>query len=236
MSLSHDMDTIKRDYRELFELAHSRIKDMINALYADYSCQNCQTKPEDILQVLHEGCGYREWQKAVIWHLENTIGKQILESLDRITAEREIKGACHGCGVCCNLASSEFSYETLLEKAKNGDNFAAQFTRVFLPYPSVEVARQNHPDTVNDILSQVEGDVYFYRCPYLSQDNRCTIYEHPHRPQICATYPETPLVHIYSGCGYQPWKTAMMPTTLLAHATLELCQHYAFKALDAVKS
>jgi hypothetical protein len=41
---------------------------------------------------------------------------------------------------------------------------------------------------------------------------------------------------MYKKCGYQPWKTEMLPTTLLAHASLELCQYYANKILDAVKN
>jgi len=230
------MSIIKEQYRELFTLAHERLRELFTTLHSQYACPNCATQPEDVLQVLHAGCGYREWQKAVVWHLENTVGKQIVESLDRIKAARETKGACHSCGVCCSLSSSQFDYATLLDKAQNGDGFAEQFTRVFIPYADVDEAHRKYPDTVDHILGQVDGDVHFYHCPYLSDDNRCTIYTHPHRPEICASYPETPLVHIYQGCGYQPWREDMMPTTLLAHASLELCQHYAFKILDAVKA
>jgi Fe-S-cluster containining protein len=227
---------MKEQYRELFSLAHQHLQDVFKTLHAQYTCDQCQTQPEDVLKVLHAGCGYRQWQKAVVFHLEKVTAKGIVESIAKVKAAREVKGACHSCGVCCDLASSEFDYDTLLEKAKNGDPFASQFTRVFLPYASQKEAQTRYPDIVNDILTQTEDPVYFYRCPYLSEDKRCTIYTHPHRPDLCATYPETPLILMYKGCGYQPWKQEMLPSTLLSHATLELCQHYAFKILDAVKA
>lgn len=236
MGLTQDISIIKQQYRELFGIAHQRMQDVFSQVHAKYSCSACRTTPEQVTEVLHAGCGFRAWQSEVVWTLENVVAKQIVESLDRIKAARETQGGCHMCGACCSLASSQFSPAELRAKAQAGDVFAEQFTRVFLPYASPEAARQRFPDTVTEILEQTQGDVHFYHCPYLSQDNKCTIYKDPRRPDICSTYPETPLILMYKGCGYQPWKEAQLPTTLLAHATLELCQHYAFKALDAVKA
>ncbi len=236
MGLTHDISTIKQQYRELFELAHQRLLDLFAQLHANHHCTQCETPATSILEILHTDCGYQAWQKEVIITLDQTIGKQILESLEKIEQAKNVKGSCHQCGVCCSLASSEFSYETLQEKAQNGDYFAQQFTSVFLPYDSPEAAQAKFPEMVTEILDQADGPVYFYHCPYLSSDNKCTIYNDPRRPQICADYPETPLILMYKNCGYQPWKTEMMPTTLLAHATLELCQYYSQKILDALKA
>lgn len=236
MGLTHDISIIKAQYRELFEIAHQRLLDLFVSMQAEYHCPVCNVPPPEVEAVLHDDCGYREWQKAVIIALEQTIGKQILESLDRITAAKNVKGSCHMCGVCCSLASSQFSYEELLEKAKNDDYFAQQFTSVFLPYDSPEAAQAKFPEEVTEIIAGADGPVHFYHCPYLSEEKKCTIYNDPRRPQICADYPETPLILMYKNCGYQPWKTEMMPTTLLAHASLELCQYYANKILESVKA
>jgi Fe-S-cluster containining protein len=236
MGLTHDINTIKQNYREIFQLAHKRFVELFERLHANYHCNQCNTSPTSIDSILHEGCGYREWQKDVIVTLERTIGKQIVDSLERIKQAREVKGSCHQCGVCCSLASSEFSYEELLAKAQNGDYFAQQFTSVFIPYESDEAAQARYPELVSEIVEQTGGDVHFYHCPYLSEDNRCTIYNDPRRPQICADYPETPLILMYKNCGYQPWKSEMMPTTLLAHASLELCQHYVNKIYEVLQA
>lgn len=237
MSLTHDISIIKQEYRDLFDLAHKRLHELFEEMKGQFKCTQCNTPPENVEDVLHMYCGYREWQANVIYALENTIGKQILDSLAKIDEVRNTKGACHMCGVCCELASSEFSYDELKAKAEGGDNFAQQFTSVFLPYESHEAARTKFPDTVTEILEQAIGDVHFYHCPYIDDESKkCTIYGDPKRPQICASYPETPLTLMYKNCGYQPWKDEMLPTTLLAHATLELCQHYANKILEAVKN
>lgn len=235
MGLTHDISTIKLKYRELFELAHQRMLDLFIRLQASHHCTLCTSTPASVDAVLHPGCGYRDWQKEVILTLENTIGKQILESLERIKASREEKGACHQCGVCCSFASSPFSYAQLQQKAAAGDYFATQFTSVFLPYESVEAAKARFPELVTEIDAQTDEDVHYYYCPHLTEDKRCGLYNDPRRPQICADYPETPLILMYKNCGYQSWKDDMLPTTLLAHASLELSQYYANKILDAVK-
>jgi Fe-S-cluster containining protein len=236
MGLTNDITLIKQNYRELFQLAHQRLLDLFMTLRVEYQCPQCTSPPEAVDEVLHAECGYREWQKAVIITLEQTIGKQILESLEKIKAQKEVLGGCHNCGVCCSLASSEFSMAELEEKAKNGDWFAGQFTSVFLPYESPEAAEAKFPEVVSEIRTQAVGPVYFYHCPYLTEDNLCSIYHDPRRPEICASYPDTPLVLTHKKCGYTPWRTEMLPTTLLAHASLELCQYYANRILDAVKS
>lgn len=235
MGLTHDIFTIKQQYRELFHLAHQRLLDLFGQLQAAYSCTECTVLPEQVDTVLHEGCGYKEWQKHTIITLEQTIGKQIVDSLEKIKQAKSTRGKCHMCGVCCSLASSEFSYQELQDKAQQGDWFASQFISVFQPYESHEAARNKFPEVVSEILEQTDGDAHFYYCPYLSEDNKCSIYNDPRRPQLCADYPETPLILMYKNCGYQPWKTEMLPTTLMAQASLELCQYYVHKIYEALQ-
>lgn len=234
MGLTHDINIIKQDYRKTFHLAHRELNDLFEDLKSDYLCPDCKTEYVKVDVLLHDGCKYIEWQKKVVIALDQVVGKKILETLNNVRQTKEIMGKCNSCGVCCSLASSEFSYDELLNKSENGDNFARQFTSIFIPYESPEHARIKFPDLVSEILEQSDGEVYFYYCPHLGKDNLCNIYNQPERPPICADYPETPIVLMYKNCGYQPWKTKMLSSTLYAHAMLELCQHYIHKINDLI--
>lgn len=236
MGISYHLHTIKQHYREIFQSAHQQLLELFERLRANYSCPRCDGSAIQVDASLHEGCPFREWQKEVILNLEQVVGKRIVETLEEIQRARAIKGKCLMCGACCSLSSSEFDYETLLQKAQDGDSFAQQFTSVFQPYESHEAAYAKFPELVKQMLEQADGDVHFYHCPHLSNENRCTIYQDPRRPPICSDYPEMPLVLMHRGCGYQSWKEEALPDALLAHASLELCQYYVHRIYDALKN
>ncbi len=198
-----------------------------------FSCDACQGAMQmtldEAIQPQHQGCGYIQWQKESLRLLETDLGGEILQRLQQISAYRE-QFACHLCGACCRLASQDADYATLLQRAAAGDDFARQFTSVFLPYPSREAARQKAPDLVATVLAETveepEGteQVFFYHCPYVGEDNRCTVYGTEKRPAICQSYPETPLVFIQPKCAWQPWKQETHPQTLMAHALLQVSE------------
>ncbi|MCA9797987.1 MAG: YkgJ family cysteine cluster protein [Cyanobacteria bacterium HKST-UBA06] len=233
-------------------MARSQLETQFAQLREDFACPDCDkeaasvTSPDipnhenpmpDITRPTHPGCGYRPWQEAVKAYLIQDVGFKINHQLAAIVDQRNVQGQCHMCGVCCKLASSEFSFETLKQKAQAGDEFARQFTSIFVPYESIDDVQAEFPDLVADMLSQTElKDVHFYHCPYLGQDNRCTIYNDPRRPKICDEYPQTPLTLMYKNCGYQPWRTAQLPAMLMAHATLELCTYYVDKIDSALNA
>jgi Fe-S-cluster containining protein len=130
------------------------------------------------------------------------------------------------------MASSDKSYAQLQAEAAQGDEFARQFVSIFLPYPSREAAEAVAPQVVAAVLEEAgeassQSDIYFYHCPYLGEDNRCTVYGTSKRPAICGSYPETPLVFVYENCAWQPWKAETHPDTLVAHALLALCTHWS---------
>lgn len=205
---------------------------------ANYSCPQCQTPPEILEPISHPHCGYAAWKAHCLTILEKDIGQQIVEKLNEIEAARN-RVTCHQCGVCCKFASSEFSYAELQQKATQGDEFAKQFTSVFLPYASSDAARERFPELVDQILTEVRNQqaesgmdsapVHFYHCPYIGEDNRCTIYGTPKRPEICAGYPDTPLTFIYNKCAWKPWKDEYHRESLVAHASIELCLFYSDK-------
>jgi Fe-S-cluster containining protein len=190
-------------------------------------------------QVSHTGCRHYHWQQQVIRFIEEDVAENLVKHLDGIRQYQKSFN-CHQCGMCCKMASSDVSYETMQQQAECGDAFAQQFISVFLPYPSREAACKIAPDVVAATLAEV-GDsldgsldnsldnasdkgVHFYYCPYLSEDNRCSLFGNPKRPAICGSYPETPLSALYQNCAWQPWKQQTHGSTLEAHSMLALCE------------
>lgn len=246
MNIQYELNAIKSGYRDIFMAEEKTIREGLLKLRSQFNCPHCQPLSNDasmemMLSFCDEHCGYLPWVVHAVSFLESVVGKKILDDLSDIEAERDSQ-TCHQCGVCCRFASSEFSFDALLEKAKNGDMFAEQFTSIFLPYASTEVARQKFPDIVDAILHEVrtqtmEADtnecdtapVYFYHCPYVGEDNRCTIYGTPKRPEICSQYPSTPLTFIYEKCAWKPWKDKRHTESMAVHARIEIASFYASK-------
>jgi Fe-S-cluster containining protein len=232
----------KQQYQEIFTLAQQQIYHVLAELQEKVSCLTCSShllaEPESWVQNLPKDCGYRKWQEASIDWLENTLGQELVLKLNQIEAYKNTF-SCHQCGVCCRLASSEHSYEALQQQASSGDIFAAQFTSVFLPYQSRQEAQTKFPQVAEAVLmeageAQGEERIFFYHCPYIGEDNRCTIYGTEKRPGICASYPETPLSFVYEKCAWRPWKDETRVETLMVHATLEIAQNMVTRLKTAL--
>lgn len=249
--------------------------ERLQALRSDFTCSRCThadatgstDETEAQLFANHPSeCGYRAWQQAALYILEEEIAQEILAKLQQIQAYRNTV-SCHMCGMCCRLASSDASYPELLERAAQGDDFAQQFTSIFLPYSSRQAAAEKYPEGVAAVLAHVgepsggssaealssasatgisnphtnaqedansanakpDERVYFYHCPYIGEDNRCTLYGTDQRPALCETYPETPLGFVYDKCAWKPWQNDTHMDTLLAHAMLNLCEAWSQK-------
>lgn len=224
--MAYPLSYTKARYREIFHTAKSALDNRLMALREGFACPVCDAPPERLLDTLHPGCGYRAWQARCVDVIEQEIGKEIYEELQRIEAEKK-RTQCHMCGLCCRMASSEYSFEELLARATSGDEFARQFTSIFLPYASLEAAQARLPQVVAATLAEAGGPVHFYHCPYVGEDNRCSIFGSPKRPAICGQYPDTPLTFMVDECAWSSWKAANHPQTLLTHAMIELCRHYA---------
>ena len=178
-----------------------------------------------------DSIGYN-WQKAVVLLLENDISKEIYRKLNEVMAYRSMF-KCSGCATCCNLACSEFSPEQLAQKAQNGDKFASQFLSIFIPYESKEEARKVYPEYIKLLEDNGETDVYFYHCPKLTEDKRCSDYEN--RPQICKDFPDNPLSFLPKSCGYKAWKDEIEPITLMLHSMIEIVEFYCEKIKPIIK-
>lgn len=217
--LNDNISKLRKNYREIFAASVEEIQKQIDFVKPDGFEGDLFDKYEP------DSLG-RNWQNKVIQLLNNDISKEIFRKLNEILAYR-VKFNCVGCATCCNLACSEFSPEELKQKAENGDNFAKQFTSIFIPYSSKEEARKIYPEYIELLEENNETDVYFYHCPKLTKDNRCSDYEN--RPQICRDFPDNPLCILPKSCGYKAWKDEIEPVALMLHSMLEIIEFYTNK-------
>lgn len=198
-NLSIDISNLKKKYREIFLQTNDALKLRMEEI-----------KPEYLLKFLDE-----------------EILKEVCEKWTKILEYRN-NFLCKCCATCCKLACSEFSYDQLQEKAKNGDNFATQFVSVFIPYDNDEDAKKIYPEYFELLEKELNNEkVYFYHCPKLNADNLCSDYEN--RPQICSSFPDNPLSLLPKTCGYAKWKEEVEPTALMLHALVELVDFYKKK-------
>ena len=224
--LNDSISNLRKKYREIFATSLEEINKRIEEIKPkDFS--------GDILDTYVKGSDGYIWQEQVIKLLNEDISKEIYRKLNEILAYR-VKFKCVGCATCCNLACSEFSPEELKIKAQNGDNFANQFLSIFIPYTSKEEARAVYPEYIELLEENKEDKVYFYHCPKLTKDNRCSDYGN--RPQICRDFPDNPLTLLPKSCGYSEWKSEIEPITLMLHSMLEIVAFYTNKIINLHKN
>lgn len=213
------IENLRSEYREIFKKSLAEIANRIDELRPD----GLDADVTDKFPVNSDGA---LWQTKVLDMLENDISKEVYRKYKEILAYRS-QFKCVGCATCCNLACSEFSPAELKQKAENGDNFAAQFLSVFVPYASKEDARKVYPEYIKMLEENKEDNVYFYHCPKLTEDKRCSDYEN--RPQICRDFPDNPLSILPKSCGYKQWKDEIEPLALMLHSMVEIIEYYKEK-------
>ena len=221
--LNYTIDSLRKEYREIFIQSAEETKKRLENIRPD-------NLEGEIFDKFPENSSGKKWQEETLKLLSNDISKEIYRKLNEILAYRT-KFNCVGCATCCNLACSEFSPEELKQKAQNGDNFAKQFLSVFVPYNSKEEARKVYPEYIELLEKNKEYDVYFYHCPKLTEDKRCSDYEN--RPQICRDFPDNPLSILPEACGYKKWKEEVEPVALMLHAMIEIIDFYTIKIKEA---
>ncbi len=214
----------KTMYREIFLKSVEEIQKRLEEL-----------RPEGFEGELTEKYSYgsigHAWQLEALRLLEGEISQEVFRKLQEVLAYREMFKCC-GCATCCKLACSEFSPEELRQKAQSGDNFAKQFTSVFVPYETIEEAEAVYPEYIQLLREKVDGQVYFYHCPKVTEDNRCSDYEN--RPQICRDFPDNPLAVLPATCGYRAWKDEINPLALMLHSMIEIIDFYKSKLQEVL--
>ena len=233
-TLQNEIISTAKIYRELFCNAQKAIDTRINNLKRASLCNHCKKNCDidfnkiNVFQKFPDGCRYKFWQEAALDLLENKISKDIYEKIQLIEKRRQCF-TCVRCASCCRLASSEYSYEELKERAKNGDKFSKEFISVFVPYKSIEEPRKLYPDYINLLEEKFkdQAQLHFYYCPKLGKDGLCTDYEN--RPGICRDFPNNPLVALPEKCSYNEWKEEVNVTALTLYALIDIIGFYKEK-------
>ena len=113
---------------------------------------------------------------------------------------------CKMCGDCCRVVTTKYTYQELLEKQKQGDSSAIDFLSVFVPFETIEDAKKESSEIVENILKRTPQkleDITFYKCKYLRDDNKCGDYEN--RPLLCRLNPFSAWSIVPPNCGFQGW-------------------------------
>ena len=224
--LNDKITNLRKEYRSIFKDSANSINELIN-----------EYKPQDVTGELFDkypkNSNGEKWQLFVIELLKGKVSKNVYRKLNEILAYRS-QFKCNGCATCCNLACSEYSPEELKQKADNGDKFATQFLSIFIPYNSKEEARQVYPEYIELLEENGENEVYFYHCPKLTEDKKCSDYEN--RPQICRDFPDNPLSILPKSCGWKAWKDEIEPIALMLHSMIEIIDFYTEKLNSIVNN
>lgn len=228
--LSTDIDNLKKKYREIFLKSSDELNNQIEMIKPQNACLKCDINcglKDNIFENFPQSCAYNTWQKDVINLFDEVTLKDIYQKWMKILSYRD-NFNCVGCATCCKLACSEFSYDELKQKAQNKDKFAKQFISIFIPYEDENEPRKIYPEYFELLREKLEGErVYFYHCPKLTDDNRCSDYEN--RPSICRDFPYNPLSLLPKSCGFSTWKDEVEPTALMLHSLLEIIEFYKNK-------
>ena len=217
--LDNVLNSMKEKYREIFLKSADAIKDRVDEIKPiDFDGDIFDTYSSDSVGV--------SLQDAVLKMFGDDISHEIFRKWNEIIAYRQ-NFHCKGCATCCNLACSEFSPEELKLRAANGDNFAKQFTSIFIPYNSKEEFKDIYPEYIKLLEKHTDDDVYFYHCPKLNDCKKCSDYEN--RPQICRDFPDNPLCILPESCGFYEWRKEVEPVAMMLHAMVEIIDYYKKK-------
>lgn len=117
---------------------------------------------------------------------------------------------CHMCGKCCRVVTTSLSYAELKQMEQDGNKGAVDFLSLFVPYDSIESARNVDAGVVDNIINRLKSDgsfdekeITFYGCKYLQDNNLCSRYET--RLDLCKHCPSTPWSIVPPGCGFEGW-------------------------------
>lgn len=117
---------------------------------------------------------------------------------------------CKMCGKCCRVVTTSTPYNVLKKMADEGDKGAVDFLSIFMPYESVNAAREVDAGVVDNIINMLskdgkynEKEISFYYCKYLLDNNMCSNYEN--RPTLCRHFPATPWAIVPPECGFEGW-------------------------------
>ena len=226
---SNEYERQKAEYKEIFTEAAKVIRQEIDKFKPNYDCRSCtipcDIQKPDIFSVFPPNCPYGTWQIKALSHLTNEY-KAKLRVSKKAMMEKKNEYSCAKCGGCCKLAISEFSPMQLKQKAIRGDKYAREFSSIYVPYESEEMAEAICPDYYNKLKNIMDENerLYFYYCSKLGADDLCSDYEN--RPDICKDFPLTALKILPDTCGYLPWHESVSKLAMSIKAREDLIKFY----------
>lgn len=229
--LNDQYDDLKDNYQQIFIEAAESIRREIDKFKPENPCticsvKNCKIEKKDIFMDYPVGCAYRDWQKKVLSFLDGEY-RQKLKNTYKMIMDKKEESVCSRCGNCCRLATSQYSYEQLKQRAMRGDKFSRDFVSVFVPYKTEEEARNANPEYFALLETLMEdGRVYYYYCPKMI-NNECSDYEN--RPDICKDFPHNPLKLLPSTCSFNVWKNSIAKQSMLLKAKTDIIAFYKAK-------
>lgn len=223
-NLTSHLADLQANYRKVF-------LEFANSLLAQIVELRPKSLNGEIFDKYLQGSEGKTWQLSVLELINRELSK-IPNELLPVKSLRK-NSHCVGCGVCCKFAVSEFSPAQLNQKASQGDNFASQFVKTFIPYEDLDEVKKVFPQYVEFLQnSETDGKYYFYHCPKVTSDNKCPDYEN--RPQICRDFPDNPIGFLPLTCGYMDWKQKSELKMLELNAKSEILNFYKAKLLEIV--
>lgn len=229
--IAEQYDNLKENYHKIFIEAAESVRSAVAKFKPESPCsactvKNCKVEKKDVFTDYPVGCAYRDWQKQILAFLAGDY-KQKLKNTYKLMMDKKSDYDCVKCGNCCRLATSEFSYEQLKQRALKGDKFSKDFVSVFVPYKTEEEAKQANPEYFKLLGELVEDQrVYYYHCPKI-KDNLCSDYEN--RPDICKNFPHNPLKLLPSTCSFNLWKNEIAHQAMLLKAKTDIVDFYKRK-------
>lgn len=230
-SLDSQYDDLKNNYEKIFIEAAESIRKEIETFKPENPCSNCQIKDckiekTDPFLAYPNGCKYRDWQMQILTFLAGDY-RQKLKNIHKNILAKKANYSCGRCAACCKLATSEYSYAQLKQRALKGDKFSKDFVSVFIPYETEEDAKKANPEYFELLNKLVEDDkIYYYYCPKL-EGNSCSDYEN--RPNICKEFPHNPLKLLPSSCSYNVWRNEVAHEAMLLKAKVDIVEFYRSK-------
>jgi len=222
---------LKSNYKQIFVEAAESIRAAVSKFRPENPCANCMVKgckieKKDVFTDYPLNCAYRDWQKQILTFLAGDY-RQKLKNTYKMIMDKKDGYSCARCGSCCRLATSEYSYEQLKQRAIKGDKFSQDFVSVFVPYKSEEEAKNVNPEFFN-LLDETAKDsrVYYYYCPKL-KGNECSDYEN--RPAICRDFPHNPLKLLPAECSFNKWRNEVSHQAMLLKAKTDIINFYKTK-------
>lgn len=219
-------------YKEIFMESARIIRKEIDKFKPDYNCKvctiPCDIKKVDIFEVFPPGCPYGTWQIKALSFLTNEYKGKLKVAKKTMMAKKN-EYTCAKCGTCCKLAVSEFSPMQLKQRAIRGDKFAREFSKIYIPYESEDMAKAICPEYYDKLYEIMDPDerLYFYYCSKLGADDLCSDYEN--RPDICKDFPMTALKVLPDSCSYSAWHNDVEKLAMSIKAREDIIAFYKDK-------